>query len=667
MGFQAEAGAAVSVRFTVPHGADRLVVGVCVPEKGGQRTSCQAALRRANGDTVFVFRRSVEPGPWEDHVLDLAPYRGEAVALELVSGTGSEIPHGGRVYWSTPVVVSERGEEILNVILISIDSLRADHLGCYGYHRATTPNLDSLASTGYLFARAIAQSSWTLPSHASLLTSLYVKTHGACGANEGVSREAWTLAEGLREAGYFTAGFATGPFLLPQFGLNQGFDSYDARCSSRGHGDSHHDVTNPCLHRRVMEWVREWGDVPFFLFLHYWDVHYDYIPPAPYDTLFDPDYQGTITGRNFARNREIRRGMPEDDLEHIVALYDGEIAYTDAHLGLLFRELRAVGLSDRTLIVVTSDHGDEFLEHGATGHGHTLFQELIRVPIIWAEPWQSAGPIIVDDVVQLLDVAPTILDRVGLEWPTEAEGRSILPLLRGRTQQPRTAFSETRSGGFLKAAVRNDVKILRTMLDGETRAYDLRHDPAELSPSPPESVSGAHHLESDLGRFLDEGKVTLEIRVAGGGEVGELVLQLMLSDPPMATRPHALESDDTLTSRELPPTIILELRCPEGDVDGIALTLPSANSTVRLSGTHDGEALEPDQVVLGMGETPGKLPVTLSGGNSFLRVPPTNIPVPSGPGPRVSVWKVDERALATARVQLDKDLAEYLRALGYLQ
>jgi arylsulfatase A-like enzyme len=667
MGFEWVVGASTTIRFGLPENARGMRIGCCIPKESGSSATFQGTLRRADGDSVVLFRQKTVADEWYEAVVPVSGYAGETVTLVLSSVESEGSQESGRVYWSTPTVITEGGTEPC-VLLISIDSLRADHLGCYGYSRDTTPHIDSLATTGFVFANCIAQSSWTLPSHASLLTSLFVKTHGACGAQEGVSPDALVIAEELRRCGYATAAFVSGPFLLPRYGMNQGFDLYDARCSSVEHGDSHHDVTNPCLHRRATEWLRDWSGAPFFLFLHYWDVHYDYVPPAPYDTLFDPNYRGDISGRNFAKNERVRQGMPQRDLEHLIALYDGEIACTDAYLGSLFAELAELGIAGKTLVVVTSDHGDEFLEHGATGHGHTLYQELIRVPLIWAEPGGAEGPLRVDDVVQLVDITPSILGYLGRKPPKVLEGRSFLPRLRGAALEPRAAFSETRSGGFLKAVVGADTKIIRAMLNAQTRAYDLRTDPTELRPVPPESLPGAPALGRALDQFLEEGRVSIELRVVGLPELsGGYDLRLVMTDPPLEVHAQGLEGDDSLEVVDLPPEVSLRLLCGVDDVDGVTVVLPSSATTLRVIASREGVMLNPEHIRLGMAATPDRTPVELSAGDSRLRVPPTNVPALPGGGPPVVLWKVDTRALATTKVELDGDLSERLRALGYLQ
>ena len=226
-----------------------------------------------------------------------------------------------------------------NIILISIDSLRADHLQCYGYQRPTSPAIDALAADAILFERASSQAPWTLPSHASLLTSLYPRSHQATKLNRSLPRRVSTLASELKRAGYNTHAIVSGPFMQRSFGMAQGFDTYDQNLALGGHTKSHKAITSPRIQRRTSRFLDETPS-PFFLFLHYWDVHHDYIPHAPYDEMFDPDYEGDLPRLGMISSRRVRSGMPPRDLQHLVALYDGEIRWVDHHIGLLLDELK---------------------------------------------------------------------------------------------------------------------------------------------------------------------------------------------------------------------------------------------------------------------------------------------------------------------------------------
>jgi len=252
------------------------------------------------------------------------------------------------------IAVYPRSRKGPNVILISIDSLRPDHLGCYGHDRNTSPFLDRLASEGALFESAASSTSWTLPAHAALFTGMPDRVHGCMMNTLWLDRSRTTLAERFRSSGYRTAGFFSRPYLHPSFGLDQGFDRYQDCTSYSGETASglkegirdlnrlsHGDLTNPTILREVTKWLDQDSDGPAFVFIHMWDVHYDYIPPAPYDTLFDPDYEGPVDGRNVGRTSRKPKGWTARDVEHLKALYDGEIRWTDDTIQKLFNLLSA--------------------------------------------------------------------------------------------------------------------------------------------------------------------------------------------------------------------------------------------------------------------------------------------------------------------------------------
>lgn len=395
-----------------------------------------------------------------------------------------------------------------NVVLISVDSLRADHLGTYGYARDTSPAIDAFAAEAVVFEAAFSQAPWTLPSHASLLTSQYPRTHRADGLRARLAPGVETLASVLSAAGYDTAAVVTGPFMKRTFGLDAGFRSYDDSLATRSLRGSHAGVTSNRLHERALTQLDRLKP-PFFLFLHYWDVHYDYEPPEPYDRLFDPDYDGTLDGKSFEQNPEVHAGMEARDLEHLVALYDGEIRHFDGYLRRLLEALRQRGLTEDTIIVFTADHGDEFYEHGEKGHGHSIYNELVRVPLLIRAPG-AAGGLRVSRTVQHVDVFPTILELAGLEPRAhDLQGRSLVPLLEGGSLPSRPVFVETsrfrrakspqapKPGGPAKpiAAVRPGRRSFSTALsviEGRHKLirhsdpafadelYDLQADPGEV-------------------------------------------------------------------------------------------------------------------------------------------------------------------------------------------
>ncbi len=380
-----------------------------------------------------------------------------------------------------------------NILLISIDSLRSDHVHAYGYHRETTPALDRLAREGALFRQAVAPTTWTLPSHLTMLTALPPHAHQVIRDGRSLDPQALTLAEVLSAAGYETAAFVSGPYLRAEYGFSQGFQHYDDYTVTGSSAEaSHRAITSPALVRLVSSWLRQWDGGgrrrPFFLFVHMWDVHYDYIPPPPYDTLFDPEYHGSIDGRDFERSGRVHAGMDPRDLEHVIALYDGEIRYTDGHIGRMLKELEGIGALDNTVVAVTADHGDEFFEHGKKGHRNNLYDTTLLVPLIMRYPPKVRAGTLVQEQVRLLDLAPTLLSLAGVEKPPGfgfeiAAGmgpRDLTPLLAGQAEAGPgpPAFGDLH--GKLACVRTGKWKfITRLARTAPVELYDLEADPAE--------------------------------------------------------------------------------------------------------------------------------------------------------------------------------------------
>lgn len=378
--------------------------------------------------------------------------------------------------------------EKYNVLLVSIDSLRSDHLGCYGYKQPTSPVIDQLAQNGILFKNTISTTSWTLPAHISLFTSMDIMVHGV---KEGVSlhKDIGSLAQELKKNGYQTAAFCSSPYMNPAFGHDRGFDLYhnidvadhrfkDTVIPPPEERDAvHADVTSPEITELACEWLENNRRDPFFLFIHMWDVHYDYIPPEPYDRKFDPDYTGDIDGRGFILNPKVNPEMNERDLKHIIALYDGEIAWVDFHLGLIIGKLKELGLFENTQIVVTADHGDEFFEHGGKGHRFTLYDEVVRIPLVIHGPGKANGGLEISRQASIIDIAPTILDLCGFETPGWMQGEPLLAVKKTETGPESEALLELDTG--LKALRTNSYKLLFSRHLCRGIIFDLIRGPEE--------------------------------------------------------------------------------------------------------------------------------------------------------------------------------------------
>jgi arylsulfatase len=367
------------------------------------------------------------------------------------------------------------------VILISIDTLRRDHVGAYGYSSPTTPALDELADTGLLAEDTVSTSSWTLPAHLSMLTSVDPGAHGGTDMEHGFNGRVPTLAETLRSAGFATRAITSHLYVSNTYGLDAGFD----------HLDFHQDRKAADGVDRALAWLDRVGDEPFFLFLHFYDPHWHYDPPAETLALFESEYSGDLTGlwQDFSRREP--KSLSPGDMRHLLALYDGEIRYTDDQIARLLAHLRERGLDASTLVVVTSDHGEEFLEHGAFEHQRTLYEEIIRVPLIVNGPGIAPGRLATQ--TSLLDVAPTILDWAEVTGMPDARGRSLLePIVRGRESYGETDHTTDNTRKlFLRGEGARWKAIFSLDPAGETLVgeewYDLNQDPAEHASTPPAS------------------------------------------------------------------------------------------------------------------------------------------------------------------------------------
>jgi arylsulfatase len=357
-----------------------------------------------------------------------------------------------------------------NLLVISIDTCRADHLKCYGYNQDTSPHLDQLAKEGVLFENLTAATSWTVPSHMSMFTSLYPSVHGVQAIDGRLGKGVPTLAQCLAKCGYVTAAFVLWPALAHQFGFDSGFQLYDDLSVHRREMRGQFKVkgrSNPEITDLATEWLNKHSQEHFFLFVHYFDCHNDYIPPAPYDTKFDPDYKGRENGRDIFRRKsdqDIAKHISIRDLAHMVALYDGGIAFTDEHVGKILQLLQDLQLSEKTLVVVLSDHGEAFLEHGKLCHGNSLYEEALHVPLIMRLPGVIPAGKRVAGNVSHVDLMPTLLGLLQMPGPSKVQGIDLSPAILGDQPVPeRLIYSELMMGYNLRAVRWGNRKLLGTI------------------------------------------------------------------------------------------------------------------------------------------------------------------------------------------------------------
>ncbi|MDQ7006102.1 MAG: sulfatase [Acidobacteriota bacterium] len=394
------------------------------------------------------------------------------------------------------------------ILLVVVDAMRADHLGCYGYSRSTSPTIDDLAAEGVVFESAISQASFSGPSYATILTGMSPQQHGVRDHPRVLSEEVETLAEVARRGGMRTGGFVAHSFLDPKWNYSQGFQDFRRIAPPEGVGQ--HAGLGPDVVDAAIAWLKDIShEQPFLLWVQLQEPHIPYNPPPPYDTLFGREPAGyrlmhDILERRVRRSRVMfsfrEMGYSDSDLAHTIRLYDGEIAYADAQLGRLMDALRASGRFDTTLIAVTSDHGESLGEHEIYfNHDMPLYDPVIRVPWVMRYPLRLPENTHVAAQVRLMDLAPTLLDLVGLRAPEGAGGRSARAIIEGK-EGSRIAFSENQPykkerkdyphyrltvpglAGKWRSVRTEDAKLILipTAAGATEELYDLHADPAEL-------------------------------------------------------------------------------------------------------------------------------------------------------------------------------------------
>ncbi|MBW2384134.1 MAG: sulfatase [Deltaproteobacteria bacterium] len=400
------------------------------------------------------------------------------------------------------------------IILLSIDTLRADHLGAYGHERFTSPQLDALAAQGVLFEDASSTAPWTLPAHASMLTGLHPGAHGVRTQRTPLGEDVPTLPALLSAAGWQTAAVVNSTWLKREtFGTTRDFQHYEWVEDIKEKRTPTTWVTD-----RAIAWLRELGEAPLFLFMHYYDVHSDYASLPEYERLLVTPYEGEADGTAWQLQlanledeyvelchedfdpKKCNFGTPEKplfvdlsvdkvhfdsaDLRHLEELYDAGIRQLDAELGRFLRFLDEAGLAAETLLVVTSDHGEEFYDHGRVDHFLTQYQEVLNVPLLIRGPGVAQG-LRVATPVSIVDIAPTLLASAGVEIPASLEGLDLAPLWRGEEGSrgdaqvrfaARYLYGEAPGGINWERVVGGIAPLYRSIRQGRYKLIELEKD-----------------------------------------------------------------------------------------------------------------------------------------------------------------------------------------------
>lgn len=405
-----------------------------------------------DGESILT-RQGEDPDSWSD--VRIALESGEAPYTLALGCTGD--------FWLSHCEVVTPNNKKPNVLIFLVDTLRPDRLSAYGYDRLTSPHIDTFAENAVRYTNAVAQSTWTRPSVASILTSTYPGIHGAEDRPDILRSGIPSLAETIRSNGYTTIGIVTNLNVHTRFGFGAGFDRY---VDLDGTDDVDRDRTAVALARAALEDV---DGRPWMLYLHLLAPHDPYKPPSPFDQQFPPQLDG-LEGK-------------AHKLESVRSRYDGEIAFVDSLFGQVVDDLVSRGLFENTIIVFTSDHGEQFLEHGRFGHGFTLFDEELIVPLIIKPPRFDGGPHIVDPVVELVDIAPTVLAYAGIEPNARFQGISLANMGDDSRIESRLGFTQLRLEQLDMHGVRsNQYKYIFDATTDSPSFFNLTTDPQEQSP-----------------------------------------------------------------------------------------------------------------------------------------------------------------------------------------
>jgi arylsulfatase A-like enzyme len=667
----------------VPRGARlRVFCGVPEDEAADAGVECVVKLRRQGADERVLASQRLEPRPpaerrWLPFDVDLAGDAGPATLILETRPLGTAPAHA---YWGSPVVIVPQRRAPL-VVLYLVDTLRADHTSPYGYTRDTTPELAHLAADGVTFEAAISAASWTKPAVGSILTSQPPPRHGAVQLRDALDPAVATLPEMLQAKGLATgAAIANAVIYSAGTGFEKGFDVYQGL---HGAGDRPSDVVpaGPVVDA-ALQWLDDRAGRPAFLYVHTMDPHVPYSPPPPFDRRYAPTPDPP---EHKAADPRFDYREPADR-ERLTAQYDGEIAYGDQELGRFLRELRGRGLYDDALIVFVADHGEELLDHGQWLHGRTVYDEVVKVPLVVKFPGGRHAGTRVKQQVETLDILPTVLSELGLPVPEAPviAGRPLQSVLRGGAPD-RAAVSQISHRGFVAFGIRatGDKYVRRLSPENDERYFDLARDPGETENRLAEAGDRAQAQRSRAEAAMFPSPYTHHLRLSGEGAYS-LVLEANAFIEALDSTGFGV--GERATVDEARHRLSIEARPQPGRPREVTLSVRPLGAPVWVSGTRDGRALTATDVHIAREDlappgVPFRLP-EIEPQDASSRARRGHASRPSARGPSIDEGAAnllaapagDPAGVAlwlTARpgvkvLDLDDATRERLRALGYL-
>jgi arylsulfatase A-like enzyme len=586
------------------------------------------SLRVVVNGSAALEENWIEERGWVERRIDLSRHSNQPLVIEVAFEGGD-----ATVLLAHPEILGrapKREERRPNVIVYVVDCLRADHVGAYGYDLDTTPEIDRLASDSVVFEDLSSCASWTKPSTACLFTSSLPTFHQARTVDDALARSRITLAEVFRKEGYVTAAWVANPVIDARvFFFNQGFDRWvDVRSFEERSRRSHLHDMNPDaadITEAVLPWLEAHRRDQFFLYLHSLDLHYPYVARPPFDSRFV-----SAESEGLDRDRE---------------LYDAELAYNDGEIGKLVERLKALDLYDDTAILVTADHGEEFGEHGATRHGKTLYQQVLRIPGILKLPGSRYRGRRVKALASNIDSGPTLLEVAGIEAPEEFQGLSLL----GDRSERQRAVAELVAPNNVAYSMRDGrLKHIKVLVpEPAEMLFDLERDPAEevnLLPSAP--TEGAA-LASDLEKFIQLGQHGTHLSLRGERPGAEMKVEIATGAEIASAFRFAIATGDVMDLAPDRKRLTLKFTADEKARHLVVQTAPPG-ADLSLLVTADGVPLARSSLTMSQIEVPA---------NEAERLL-------HEPGSSLRVWYLSPGG---HRVELDEETLNLLRALGYVQ
>jgi len=620
---------------------------------------------RDGGRETIAWTRLLDPiatlddRGWQSVRVDLYEFAGRDVELIFeTSGFDQDPDESTRAFWGNPTIATEVRKAPLLVVYL-VDTLRADHTSPYGYERDTTPALSRFAADAVVFDEAISHASWTKPSVASIFTSQLPGRHLAVQLRDPLDPGHVTLAEMLQAKG-FTTGAAIANSVIYSYGNNfdQGFDSFVGLHDSQGHASK--SVDADVVVDTALEWIGTRAGLPQFVYIHTMDPHVPYIPPAPFDRRYEPhptEGHPGVDPRTDFHERE--------DRERLVAQYDGEIAYGDAEFGRFIDALEKDGSYEDALIIFVADHGEEFLDHGQWLHGRSVFDELVRVPLIIKFPGNRHAGSRIAQQVQTVDILPTVLEAAGLPVPARPAiaGQPLQDVVAGGAPEP-PAVSEISHRGIVALGMRTrrDKYVRRFSPEQDELYFDLLADPAEQHNRLDENARRAGRLGAALEAAMVRDPYRRHLRFMGGDGYN---ITLTTSGWIDGVEPTGLSPNDRYELRANGRKLQLDLQRRRGDPREIAFSVRPLGAPVWLDGSRNGGPLSRRRVYIAEhGRNPPDVPFLLPQSESEDAEQDNVLVAPSFVRGGIYLWltPIPGREI----LDFDEDTIEQLKALGYL-